>query len=278
MAANKACTATHHNSLLSRNNLMLDTIRRRHAHRISFYWFYVNGVSPVIQISKQTPQYISSLCTEWSGRSEWLAAARSCCNTCTSPNSSPPSSFECSPAPFGSARCLYCSPSRPATSTPHSPIPRLPSEYPLRCRLQNQYRANGPAYHWYPPTPAPELHVNKVFLHVVQIRVRLLGQILRIVVHMRNQLVPALLGCHFKKKRTWLGGFLRSSRRCCRSSSTVKVETMAPYLLTLQPLDHVLSSLHFTIVPAPSQHHPRKSTAYIWHSHRPLCPSHSASC
>ena len=64
IAANKACTATHHNSLLSRNNLMLDTIRRRHAHRISFYWFYVNGVSPVIQISKQTPQYISSLCTE----------------------------------------------------------------------------------------------------------------------------------------------------------------------------------------------------------------------
>ena len=162
MAANKACTATHHNSLLSRNNLMLDTIRRRHAHRFSFYWFFVNGVSPVIQISKQTPQYISSLCTEWSGRSEWLAAARSCCNTCTSPNSSPPSSFECSPAPFGSAHCLYCSPSRPATSTPHSPIPRPPSEYPLRCRLQNQYRANGPAYHWYPPTPAPELHVNKV--------------------------------------------------------------------------------------------------------------------
>lgn len=110
----------------------------------------------------------------------------------------------------------------------------------------------------YKSTRPPERTSKHLFLHVVQIRVRLLGQILRIVVHMRNQLVPALLGCHFKKKRTWLGGFLRSSRRCCRSSSTVNVETMASYLLTLQPFDHVLSSLHFTIVPAPSQHHPRK--------------------
>lgn len=130
----------------------------------------------------------------------------------------------------------------------------------------------------YMSTRSPKRTSKHLLLHVVQIRVRLLGQILRIVVHMRNQLVPALLSCHFKKERTWLEGFLRSSRRCCRSSSTVNSETMAPYLLTLQPLDHVLSSLHFTIVPAPSQHHPRKSTAYIWHSHRPLCPSRSASC
>lgn len=52
MAANKACTATHHDSLLSRNNFVLDTIRRRHAHSFSMV---LRGVSLVTSpFAKQT--------------------------------------------------------------------------------------------------------------------------------------------------------------------------------------------------------------------------------